>query len=173
METNWKAASLVTIALSVASMSARGQLQDEFSVNTLKGLTGVTVTIEMSIDKADELNLFASDLQTDAELKLRLAGVPVHRILGISDGKLVVRVIAANEPRSRPPFYGGTIAVALQQTVALFRQSNPMEFPMADTWSTYVALVCSDNSLRNLVGETVKDKVDEFINAYLSVNPKH
>lgn len=74
--------------------------------------------------------------------------------------------------------YGYHVCIYLSQTVLLERdlslratgQFRGQSF-QADTWSTCVVGVAKGNPSEK-IRSTVKDLVDKFINAYLSVNPK-
>ena len=125
---------------------------------TLRGITVVDVLIEDLPSGAAAIGLTTQSIQTDVELKLRMAGLQV--VKG-SLGYLYVNV--SFTPNGR----GTVIAVGLNQLVKLLR--DPSITTTASTWSVEtVGMDLSAQDVRNIV----KDKVDQFLNAWLSVNPR-
>lgn len=131
---------------------------------TLKGIMAVRVLVEDLDDDATKTGLTKEAIQTDVELKLRLAGM---------------RVVAQDEDLTLPgapylyvavnvlPLQAACITVALHQSVLLQRNG---EFTAGvATWDlTGVMSNPNAQSIRN----AIKDYVDRFLNAWLSVNPK-
>jgi len=66
---------LVTLLTVVAAGAMSGADQSE--ILSLKGLVGITVLVESPGPEAEQVGLTRDVLQTDAELKLRLAGIRV------------------------------------------------------------------------------------------------
>jgi hypothetical protein len=156
---------LVAMLLLIVSMLSGSRAYGQGSpatANTLKGLSGVQVLIEELNDAAKALGLDTAAIQTDVELKLRMAGL---------------RVLSDEEERStpdRPWLYvnvnvvgkAAAIGVNFNQTARLARTG---ETASVTTWSrTGLATNPTAESVRN----QIKDYVDAFLNDWLSANPK-
>ena len=146
---------------------------NEFTRPSLKGIQGVHVVVENLDPTEEEAGLTVADLQTDVELKLRLAGIPVLSkqemvaVPGMPDLYVTVNVNSSTT-RDLWPY---AIEIQFQQNVTLVR--NPQTLILgATTWSTGAATgsVLKQNVRR--LREELKDLVDKFVNAYLAVNPK-
>lgn len=162
--------STVSIAAVLLLTPICGAQDDKYSRPSLWGLPAMMVTIEPLSDEAKRAGLNEQDIQTDVELKLRLGGV-----------KLVTLREGATTPGT--PFcnvyvglmlgdsstYVYLIKVSVTQQVLLIR--DPTIRTMADTWSVEHFGIVGKNNLRQLRG-AIKDQIDIFLNAYLSVNPK-
>ena len=135
---------------------------------TLKGLTGVSVTVEPFSEQAKRAGFDERSFQTDAELKLRVAGIHVLsetemlKTPGMPSIYLVV--ILLHERRGERAAFSGRIE--LKQFVRLQRDRSIGTD--AATWSNAWVGVGDLPYIR----ERVNDMVDQFINAWLSVNPK-
>jgi len=160
----------------------------ESSRKSLRGIAAIEVVVENPSKDALDLGLTEEKLQTDVELRLRKAQIKVGRpalpqtFPGIDWLETYVNAIATLYVRVsvmkhgdadftpgciRLPVHAIVIEVELYQPVQLLRDSNVK--PLASTWSTtFWGFMSSERSIR----ESVADQVDEFINAYLSVNPK-
>ena len=132
---------------------------------TLKGISVVPVLVEDLSDGAKTLGLTKDAIQIDVELKLRLAGMQVvtpeeaRKLPGVP--ALVVDVVVPPDARV------ANVLVALIQTVQLVRNGG---LTFAKTWETATLVEApTAQGIRNFV----KDRVDQFLNAWLSVNPKH
>jgi hypothetical protein len=132
---------------------------------TLKGIDAIYVVVEELPDGAKALGLTKEATQTDVELKLRLAGMRVvtksewFRLPG--NPYLYVTINMTKGATA------AAIAVALNQNVLLERNSAAASG--ATTWSKEGVL---SNPDAQFVRDRTKDLVDEFLNAWLSVNPK-
>ena len=123
---------------------------------------------------AEENGLHRSDIQMDVELKLRLAGIKVlteeESLNDPSHVYLYVNVLVKVD--KTPPVSGlvaYNISCELKQYVSLVR--DPSVVRTATTWDTGGLGLIGKDKLRN-IRNYVKDQVDHFLNAYLSVNPK-
>lgn len=160
--------SIASIAL-LLSLAPISKALDDGS-ESLRGLSGVSVTVEALSPATEEAGLTKADVLTDVELKLRLAGIPVLNekqwIEAPGAPYLYLAVTVSNRSNGLWAF---SISVELMQRVVLERRPESGLF--ASTWSTdYVGSVGSTN-IRS-VRENIKDQIDKFINAYLAVNPK-
>jgi hypothetical protein len=142
-------------------------LADE--LESLRGLQGVRVAVEKLSAEIERDGLAQAELKTDMEQKLRLAGLKVLTIEETRELhtepylRLAVQVL-----KSRSGFYVYSIGIELRERVRPLRK--PRQSTWATTWDSLVRFGWSPNTsdIRN----TAKDVVDEFVNAYLSVNPK-
>jgi hypothetical protein len=159
-------------ALAVLALICRnGYAQDvEQTRNSLRGLSGVYVVPENPLEEdAIRGGLSQDTIRKEAELKLRLAGI---------------RVLSREEWEKQPgrPYLqvwpkvlkGGVlggyiyhISLEFKQYVGLARSSSIQVF--GTTWSAEHMGYTPE--LKD-VQDKVKDRIDQFINAYLSVNPK-
>jgi hypothetical protein len=131
---------------------------------TLKGIDTVWVLVEALTPGAKTLGLTQEMIQTDVELKLRLAGI-----------RVVTQEEALKLPGS-PCLYvdvnvvesagAASIGVELVQGVRLERNGDAI---LAPTWSMGTL---GRNPSAQDIRDRVKDYVDTFLNALLSVNPK-
>ncbi|MFX0198641.1 MAG: hypothetical protein ACFFCW_21170 [Candidatus Hodarchaeota archaeon] len=136
---------------------------------SLAGLQGMCVVIEYLQPEIRRDGLTEQQLRTDTELKLRMAGIKVlspeesHSTPGVP-----ALIVNANILKTKfKPLYIFNVTVVFAQYVFLVRKPDVRVF--ACTWDS--AWVGYTNKLED-IRAYVKDRVDEFINAYLSVNPK-
>ena len=157
LATMWLAA-IFLIGFTSASLRAQ-------DADSLKGITAVGVAFEPLSDTAKRLGLTDESLQTDAELKLRLAGMRVVT-LRESDNLpgspcVYARVSLSSDAKA------ALVEVHLRQNVLLQRNSQFAGF--VPTWvRSYIA---SDPTAQG-IRDHLKDLIDEFLNDWLSVNPK-
>ena len=119
---------LVMMFLMGVSLSSASAQSRETEIRSLKDVSAVYVMVEDLDDDDKALELILETIQTDVELKLRLAGI---------------RVMTKEEflKSSSPYLYVNVGGVMVNPTYQTIRRS-------------------------------VKDKVDNFLNDWLSVNPK-
>lgn len=138
------------------------------SRQTLKGLKEISVLVEDIVPEVERAGLTRALIQTDVELKLRLAGIPVLvGLAGLGAPHLYVQVSVLPSPEiDYWPFYS---FVALVQSAALDRDRSILYSLIS--WDVgSIGGVGKDKVAQ--IRDNVKDQVDTFINAYLSVNPK-
>lgn len=137
---------------------------DKFSRETLAGLPGVAVIIEEV-----KPPLQKSTIQTDVELRLRRAGIRVlseeERLQTTGFPYLYVNV---NHMGDNIAAKG--VSVELRQSARLVREPHVL-VPSASTWAVGSVGTVGKESLVDGVRKDVRNIVDIFINAYLSVNP--
>jgi len=157
---------MIVFVIGVGSPSVPAQ-SGEFSNATLKGISTVYVLVESLSNGAKGLGLSKDIIQTDAELKLRLAGIRVVTQKESRTFKIPGSPHIYINVTSTDSAMAASIHVELGQNVQLERNG---EFaPGVTTWSTgYLFLNPNAQAIR----DKIKDKVDEFLNAWLSVNPK-
>jgi hypothetical protein len=132
---------------------------DQYTRRSLVGLSSVAVVIEDLRAAATEVGLTEEAIRTDVELKLRLAGM---RIDPAASEYLYVNVNVVTFGRA------AGIEVELDQPVKLARNPSSMSLSAA-TWSIGSVLT---TPTAQAIRDRVKDQVDMFLNAWLSVNPK-
>ena len=171
----------VTAAPRAAGVGARdtllGARQDPLSVraagpgtgdgaiqrSSLRGLKTVEVIVECAATDATG-DLPTSTLQTEVELRLRLAGLEVK---AGRDSHLHIRVQPLQLQTTDHCAY--SVKVELNQAASLTRDST-IFLPMR-TWHTELIGVVQTKKLNEAIQDAVSDLMDQFVNAYLSVNP--
>jgi hypothetical protein len=163
----------------------------------LRGLSGVRVLVRDIDREVEKDGLRTADVQTDVELQLRLAGIPVKESLAeiIANPKLPpykggtaeerdaslkdftkfldriafdsLVVTISTQKSDSGNYYAYTIDVELRQTVSL-PSKRSIE---AATWE---ARSLGTVGMRNIstFRESVKNHINRFINDWLAVNPK-
>jgi hypothetical protein len=152
--------------IGLTSQLVHAQTDSESSRATLKGISAVTVIVDLgSPDGAKALGLSADTIQTDVELKLRLAGIRVvtqEEALKLPGGPaLEVQIDLTKDALA------ASIDVDLCQDAWLERDT--IAAVAVPTWG--VGRVAAHPTAEQ-IRDAVKDHVDEFLNAWLSVNPK-
>jgi hypothetical protein len=138
---------------------------NKYEVATLKGIKALNVLVEDLPDGARTLGLTREMIQTDVELKVRLAGILVvsdeERAKLPGSPALYVNIIVSDNSRA------AHVEISLEQSVSLER--NGQSVVAATTWSTGVL---ETNPTAQGLRNSTKDHVDQFVNDWLSVNPK-
>lgn len=143
----------VLVALLVWLMAPVGEANEVF-----KGVGPVRVQVLGS-----ELpGLTLSTLQTDVELRLRQFGVPIEPQ---AVSRLVVIVLAYHQQDAEHFAY--SLHVRFREYVLVRGVLRE-----AATWESRRAIGIGRAGQLGPVRDTVRDLVDEFINAYLAANPK-
>ncbi len=131
----------------------------EHQAASLKGIRSMHVVVE-DLDETPP-GLTVQAMKTDVELKLRMAGIKL-------------------DPEVLPVVYVHVTCIAVASRFACaigfdFRRrvtsaENDWQ-GYATTWNTGGVLTCGSWCVAN-IRQSVKDYVDEFLNDYLSVNPR-
>jgi hypothetical protein len=152
---------LLMLLVAISSPAVRAD-DTALSRATLKGITTVFVVVESLDDDARKIGLTEEAIQTDVELKLRLAGMGVatNGVAVPGDTYLYVNVGVL------PPV-AASIQVALEQNV-LLQRNGELAFG-ATTWTLHGEIT---NPTPQRIRDFTRDLVDRFLNAWLSVNPK-
>ncbi len=142
---------------------------DEYSRRSLAGLKGIAIFIPELPPEVEQSGLMNSAIRTDVELKLRQSGI---HIIGANegDGLSAVLTVGVEVLPSGTGLWAYDVNVDVRQVVVLARDPS-IRLPLNKTWSSGAFGTVGKLNVRNL-REQVKDQVDKFINAYLSVNPK-
>jgi hypothetical protein len=138
---------------------------DAYSNGSLKGISSVYVVVEELDDDAKIIGLTEGAIQTDIELKLRLAGM---RVVSEKEGMQLsgsphIYVRAALAPSAK----AACVEVGMEQNVLLQRTRECL--PGVKTWETGGTIL---NPTAQGIRNHIKDQVDIFLNAWRSVNPK-
>jgi L-alanine-DL-glutamate epimerase-like enolase superfamily enzyme len=148
---------------------------------TLKGIRAVEVDVEDHLSE-DAVNsgLTREQLQTDVEVKLRIAGIPIYDPSDAtaeaasewrSNGAPALRVTVGTV--AYDPVRGLDVFVLDMDVIAcVWLYGNPLHFTWAPIWSAPIDYGVSDAEKPDAIRQIVKDRVDIFINDYLTVNPK-
>lgn len=132
---------------------------------TLKGISALSVLIQPLPDGAKTLGLTKEAIQTDVELKLRLAGIRIvtmeEALYLPGDPYLYVNVNVTADTKA------ANIDVELCQDAVLAR--NAQLAHGVTTWNIAGVVQKPD---AQYIRDRTKDFVDSFLNAWLSVNPK-
>jgi hypothetical protein len=144
---------------------------EEFSRVTLRGLVGVYVMVIHLKPHEERAGLTIQQIQTDVELRLRQAGIRVltqNERLGVP-GAPLLEVMVTSVLREDG-------LCAYRSDVSIYQRVYMLEADTSSatvsTWSTGSVVTVGVRNLSASVRGTVRDDVDQFINAYLSVNPR-
>lgn len=182
-----KSTIIIFLAVSIAilgitsSSSALFDRNQEDARSTLKGLKGIGVIVSFETDEMRNLKkigLTEEVIQADVELQVRSAGINViskKEDIKQAPGfpQLVIQVVGYSTLTKGDKAKGIAffIQTELNQRILLVR--NPDINALAGTWaSSIVGLGYTDEGIAADIRNGVKDCVDIFIKAYLSVNPK-
>jgi len=169
MKRNWIVAGIMLLVC-VGGVLA-GLISEQ---RVLAGLQGVHVLFEDLSPGAKEAGLTKEQIQTDVELKLRLAGIKVlskEEVLATKSLPCLGVTVTVVRAHERPiPICGYAISVFLCERVILIRDPNTSA--SVKTWDDGRIGVASRRVLREVIQEDIKDSVDAFINDYLAVNPR-
>lgn len=160
-----RTSALVALLVGVAAVASANDSQAERA--SLRGLTDLTVVVEDLSAAAQKTGLKALDLQGDAQQRLRRAGITLK---ADADAYLYVQITVADPGGTLPLAY--VINVSLMQDVTIPRDlqlRTPLQCP---TWWVNSLGMASADRVRSAVSDRVHEFVDQFINAFVSVNPK-
>ena len=158
-------AALTAGVIGMASVASPPLLaSDDFAISTLRGINAIHVIVEGINPDAVKDGLSIDQLKTDAELRLRKAGIVVS---DTSSPYVYVRVTLVKAVGSNQ--YAYDCHVSLEQIITV--KANQV-VTMAATWSRGTVGLAGSQRMTRVVRDEVSDLVDEFANAFLSVNPK-
>ena len=136
---------------------------------SLRGLKGVFVTIQGLKEYMEKDGLTKLQVKTDVELRLRKAGIRVLPEEGFPPGKDYAVLFVNLNSYKMNAGYAFNCSVEVLQGAILLRDPEIIG-PFA-TWSTFHTGYAPKDKLR-FIREGLNDLVDQFINDYLTVNPK-
>ena len=170
---------MIAVFISNSSVFGLLTIDDEESRKTLKGLKEVYVSVNFGTEDVGELEkigLSKEVIRTDVELRLRLAGINVaskekfHGIPGIPQftvdiGAYTIGIRLFTQEKG----IAYSIHVELFQDTYLANDSTIRT--AAGTWSIgSVGFGYTNKNIVIQIRDSIKDHVDRFIGAYLSVN---
>ena len=137
---------------------------------SLRDLKGIYVSVEKLTQEIQKDGLTKDRIQGDVELMLRMAGIKTlsKEEWFDEEGSPSLYVNANVLKLSATREYVYSVNISFKQTVYPIRK--PMEITGAATWS--VGGIVGITPDLGKIRASVKEQVDEFIKAYLSVNPK-
>lgn len=149
--------------------SLLGYSADKNELESLKALKGLSVLVEgLPFGVEERGQLTSAQIQTDVELKLRLAGIkviPKEELFGVPGSPCLY--INVNILRKNTGLTAFAVRAELSQQVTLRR--NPKTQVWATTWTRGEVGTVGEGKLQQ-IRDSIKDVIDEFINDYLSVN---
>lgn len=137
---------------------------------SLRGLEGVYVSVERLNPEIEKDGVTEGLIRRDVELKLRMAGIRAlskeewFDVMGSPYLYVNVNALILRETRE----YIYSIHIAFKQNVYPVRE--PIVILGATTWS--IGGIIGITSDLDKIRASLKGRVDEFIDAYLSVNPR-
>jgi hypothetical protein len=148
----------------IGGLFAQAQ-NSKHSIASLKGMSTLFVVVEQLPDGAMVLGLTAETIQTDVQLKLRVAGI---RVVAREEGTKLPGgpyvYIALNLTNNAQ---AASINIELRQNARL--EPNGQFVLGVTTWN--VGDIISNPTAQS-IRDNIKDGVDLFLNVWLSVNPK-
>lgn len=132
---------------------------------TLKGITTLAVSVDVS-EELQRAGLSQSQLQIDAELRLRQSGL---RVVPVSASVPWLQVVFESNGMPERSLYVFGVRAGLSQGVSLIR--DPLITSSAITWSVGGVGAVGAQRVPELRSQ-VADVIDRFINEHLKQNPK-
>ena len=156
---------ILTVVVLFASIAYSQTRQRE----SLRGLTGVYVTVPPVGKGVEGGGLSTSQVQQAVQAQLREAGIPIQDEPQPANGSanLVVIIDTVKHPQGA---YLYEVEVSLLQDVHLARRQSPDSFP-AQTWGGKAIGLTSANRM-DLILEPVRERVGDFVADYLAANAK-
>jgi hypothetical protein len=167
-----KTAMLGTILLTSLLFATTATADNETQRKTLAGFRGIYVSVESIDPEVERAGLSESAIQTDAELKLRLAGITVltrEQWLRTPGNPWLYLNVNVHKDQLLD-LYMFCIHLQFEQEVTLTSATRTMI--SAPTWQARGILGVVGIARLSVIRDDVRDMVDEFINAYLAANPK-
>ena len=151
------------------------QVPQKFQQDSLGGLIGVTVTVNPFEPSLDGTSLTQDLVQTDAELRLRKAGISVvdSKQFGKQFGNVAILFIGVNLMKLDPidkTIYAINMSVVQPAKLLRISTNTPPKL-YAMTWKDDV-LGHVNNDKLSVIRQSIGDEVDKFANDFLAANPK-
>jgi hypothetical protein len=152
----------VVLVLMLAATGSARATDESLERQTLKGVTVVAVQVEALRPEVESDGLTQAQIKSDVEQRLRESGIQVN------DGASATLLVNVNAVLvgQASPLYAVSAQVAFQQDVVVRGLDAT-----ASTWSIGGIAAVGKANLP-MVRDFVRGKVDKFIDAYRSVNPK-
>lgn len=168
---------LICTILIATIFSTTINAQSSLGKESLRGLKGVYVLVEDFAPEVEKAGLWKSQMQTDAELRLRKAGIRVataDESLSNYDYCQLYINVATNPLKGKSEgLFAFDITIEVDQMVRLARRGAAGLPMMASTYQVAgsVGTVGVDH-LRDDLRGAINDRIDTFLNDYLAANPK-
>jgi hypothetical protein len=136
---------------------------------SLRGIKGVMVVVDLG-KMAESYGGIAEKIQTDVELKLRMAGIKIKSIEEYAENPTAYLAVEARfifTPKITTIFKVGIYLVDIVRPLR-----NPNTRCWATTWRKEYLAFEEKARLEKTIRDQVKDLADQFLNDYLAVNPK-
>jgi len=137
---------------------------------TLRGLKAIKVVVEGSTPDLEHQGLTRQQLQSDIEEQLRKAGINVDRNANEFLGLEIISGRLKEGPVNVVNVMTVAFNLGVYQVVTLNRDEEIES--VAETWSTQGMQSSSPKMSARISRDTVGKLVDQFIKAYVEVNPK-
>ena len=161
--------SLVVMGI-VIFMSASTVQSQTRQRESLRGLNGVYVYVQPVAKDVEAGGLSTAQIQSAVEKQLRGAGISLQSEPQEANGSATLVIGIGIVKRPSEEAYLFDVEVSVLQAVRLARRNDPDPFP-AQTWSQK-ALGITGPKRMDLILEPLKVRVGDFVNDYLSANPK-
>jgi hypothetical protein len=155
--------SIPVVALLVLAAAHPALATDESAGRqTLKGIKVIAVHVDALRPEVESDGLTQAQIKTDVEQRLRASGIQIN------DGASATLIVNVNAVlvEQGTPFYAVSAQIDLEQDV-IVRGLDATAY----TWSIGGIAAVGRANLP-MVRDFVRGKVDKFIDAYFSVNPK-
>lgn len=142
---------------------------DQTARDTLRGISAITVSVNYWGTKSEPPGLSKEQVKNNVELRLRDAGIRVVD----SDEAVRLKHVSAELLVSIDCIdYQSIYACHLDtQAVQGVRVEKNDQFTVTPTWSVKRFILLGTQRMRAIHDET-RDMVDQFLNAYFTVNPR-
>jgi len=155
--------------LGLLAVHVASQSEPDYFRDSLAGVKSMRVFVGGLEAEAARYGLYSEILKSQIELRLRQNGITVYEDASECLSVMILSYFSEQEGIEATFFY--TIQVRFSQAVKLFR--NDEFCPNVVTWSSFIAVGISPaTKYKEVVNQAVIERMDEFINDYLAVNPK-
>jgi hypothetical protein len=146
---------------------------EQYRRNSLRDLPGVRVLITDLNPEAERDGVVKEELQTDVTSRLIRAGI---RVLTEEEWHKIARApllyVKVSALKGSDSAYAYHVNVELYQRVSIEQNPSTSLVAFAATWSAGSIGISDTPRLKGLVIGSLRDKIDEFIKAYSTFNPR-
>jgi hypothetical protein len=147
-------------------------IDDGLTRSSLRGLKQISTFVQPIESELTELGLTENQIQTALDLKVRMAGIrilPEAEVENIPGCPVLTVFTSAYKPQ-REDYAIYAISLGLTQTILLTREQAIESVGL--TWGCGPILGILGEGQTEHLRNKIKDLADNFVFAYLSVNPK-
>jgi hypothetical protein len=160
-------AGLALLPLLAAPCAAGDSSMDR---STLRGLKAVKVVVDSPSHEVEREGVDRDHLRSTIEQKLRDAGITIDNDAVEFVGLTISSARAPHKPLISKAAVSLVVGIGLYQIVLLNRDKTTKT--VTETWGDERVAPAASKGIERTVSEAVDDLVNEFVNAYRSVNPK-